>query len=467
MFLRRQEELTLLKQLYESEKFEFLVLYGRRRVGKTSLLQHFCKEHKAVFFSAQEKNDALNLEDFSKTIQMHFDGQAFGSFSDWQTALNYVTSRCGEERLVLIVDEFPFIAAENPSIKSIFQHTIDHAWKDKNIFLVLCGSSVSFMENEVMGYRSPLYGRATAQLELKPFDYYDSAAFFPNYSNIDKLLVYGILGGIPCYLQTFRNDRTIEENLAEQILHTGAFLKEEPQVLLKMELREPSVYNSIFEAIAGGASRMNDISTKIREESTKCAKYVSTLRSIKLLQKLTPCGEDETSKKTIYRIADQFYAFWYRFVFAERSYYELLGEEAAAKEIMMPETISDYMGTVFEQVCQQYMIRMAKSKRLPFVPYRIGRWWGNNPNTKKQDDVDILLLDKSGKSAVFCECKFKNELFDKKEFEGVMTSSEIFSRVDTKYYYLFSKSGFTDWVKKKAGENERIVLVTADELFEV
>ena len=320
------------------------------------------------------------------------------------------------------------------------------------------------MENEVMGYKSPLYGRATAQLEVQPFDYFDSGEFFPKYSNEEKLLAYGILGGIPCYLQAFSDKDNIQENIARRILKTGSFLKDEPQLLLKMELREPAVYNSIFEAIAGGASRMNEISQKIHEESQKCAKYINTLRNIRLLDKITPCGEAESSKKSIYAIADNYYSFWYHYVFANKSYYEMLGEESAAEEIMDPESISDYMGHIFEIICLQYMIRQAKNRKLPFVPYEIGKWWGNNPMKRSQDDIDILALDRKREAAIFCECKYKNEAFDKKEYNDLMCASSIFSEPHKRYYYVFSKGGYTEWVKKEA-EKDGVCLLGIDDLF--
>jgi len=465
MFIGRHEELDLLEELYSSKRFQFLVMYGRRRVGKTSLLQEFAKNHKTIFFSAQEKNDTLNLDDFSKAVLKFFSDSYYSSFSDWETAFRYIGDKASDsERIMLVIDEFPFIAGENPSVKSILQHIIDHSWKQKNIFLVICGSSVSFMENEVMGYKSPLYGRSTGQIEIKAFDYYDSAKFFPDYSNTEKLLAYGILGGIPCYLETFDDSRSIEHNIGDNILRTGAFLRDEPQLLLKMELREPAVYNSIFEVIAEGASRMNDIALKTHEESQKCSKYLSTLQTIKLVERITPCGEDASSKKSIYRITDNFYQFWYRFVFANRSYYELMGHKAAAAEIS--DELSEYMGNVFESVCLQYMLRLARAGKLPFIPHDTGRWWGANPKTRSQDDIDILCLSKDRRSAIFCECKFRNILFDIKEYNDLMSASEIFREPENRYYYLFSKSGFTDEVIKRA-EADGVKLITADELFEL
>lgn len=464
MFVGREEELGLLQDLYASEKFEFLVLYGRRRVGKTSLLWHFSQNKNVIFFSAQEKNDSLNLSDFSALIQNHFSDNSYGTFSSWQNALNYIGDNA-DERLLVVIDEFPYIASENPSVKSILQHTIDHSWKNKNIFLVLCGSSISFMETEVMGFKSPLFGRSTSQLEIKGFDYLDSAKFFPNYNNEEKLLAYGILGGIPCYLERFDDSNTIEVNICNNILKTGSFLKDEPQALLKMEVREPVIYNSILEAIATGSTRLSIISDKIHEETQKCSKYLNTLQNLKIIERITPVGDGEASKKSIYKIVDNFFQFWYRFLFKDKSYIEIIGPERAAKEILEPESISNYMGLIFEHICSEYMTRMAKCGNLPVTPSYIGKWWGANPTTKKQDDIDVLALGRDGTSAIFCECKFRNTLFDKTEFEDLLTASDCFAQIEHKYYYLFSKSGFTKWVLDEAASRPNVKLITMDELF--
>ena len=464
MFIGRQQEFEMLNDLYNSKKFEFLVFYGRRRVGKTTLLSEFSKNKNAIFYSAQEKNAVLNIEDFSKAVQKRFNSSYFGTFESWESAFKYIGDNVGDEKQLIIIDEFPFIAQDTPSIKSILQHIIDHDWKTKNIFLILCGSSVSFMENEVLGYKSPLYGRATATYELLPFDYYDSAKFFPRYSTVDKLISYGILGGIPCYLENFSDSMTVAENIEKRILKTGSFLKEETQVLLRMELREPAVYNSIFEAISNGASRMNEIAGKIHEDSSKCSKYLDTLRTIKLIEKKSPAGEKAASRKTIYSITDPFFKFWFHFVFSNRSYYEIIGPKKAAEDIIDKNNISDYMGSIFEMICTEYMKRKAKAGELPFYPSVIGKWWGNNPEKKQQDDIDILLLDKDEKSAIFCECKFRNELFNKTEFEDLVSASSVFPEKE-KYYYLFSKSGFTKWVIDAANSADNIKLIKADDLF--
>lgn len=464
MFIGRQKELSRMESLATSGRFEFLVLYGRRRVGKTRLLQEFASRHRTIFYSAEEKNDPLNLADFSRIVQTYLDGQTYSVFMGWEHAFRYVGDHAAEP-LTLIIDEFPFIAAENPSVKSILQHMIDHYWCNKPIFLILCGSSISFMENEVMGYKSPLYGRSTSQMELLPFDYFEASSFFPNYSATDKLLAYGILGGIPCYLQRFSDQLTIEQNIASQILETGSFLRDEPRLLLRMELREPSVYNSVFEAIACGSSKQNEISQRIHEDPTKCNKYISILRAIRLLDRITPCGEEEFSRKSIYKITDNYFAFWYRYIFANKTYYELLGSASAAADIVSD--LSNYMSGIFESVCQQYLFRLARTHKLPFIPRSIGRWWGNNPKLHQQDDIDILALDNNQhpKKAIFCECKYRNELFDMSEYSKFMEGHmQLFPKPQDRYCYLFSKSGFTDAVEKQA-QKDHVVLVRPEDLF--
>ncbi|MCD8348952.1 MAG: ATP-binding protein [Lachnospiraceae bacterium] len=459
----RESELEQLEQLYVSKHFEFLVMYGRRRVGKTTILQEFSARHDVIFYSAQEKNDSLNLQDFSGTIQRYFDRQILAPFLSWEDAFSYISRRTGEEKTVLIIDEFPFMAGPNPSVKSILQHEIDHFWKDMNILLILCGSSVSFMVNDVMGYESPLYGRATATLEVLPFDYLDAARFFPKYSFEDQLIAYGILGGIPRYLNAFSPEYTIQENLEREVVRNGAFLYDEPMLLLRMELREPGVYNSILEVIARGCNKVTEIADAIHEDKSKCSKYISTLLSIRLVEKRVPCGEPEGSKKTIYALTDPFYRFWYHYIFSNKSYYDLLGTKDAAAEIM--DDISDFMGLAFEDICRQYLMRQARQRKLPFVPAYIGKWWGNNPVIRAQDDVDILALNKKKTEGIFCECKFTNRPMPMEEYEDLLTAAKAFPENMKKHFLFISKSGYTLPVQERAAK-EGTGLLTLENLFE-
>ena len=459
----REQELALLEKLYSSPSFQFLIMYGRRRVGKTTILQKFAQSHDCIFFPAQEKNDVLNLEDFSQTVQEHYTGDYLAPFPNWEKALAFIEKQSrNDKRTVLIIDEFPFLASQNPSIKSIFQHAIDHSWQNKNIFLILCGSSVSFMINEVMGYKSPLYGRITAHLEVKPFDYLESAEFFPHYTQEEQLLAYGILGGIPRYLKAFDPNQGITENIAENILSEYAYLHDEPQLLLRMELREPGVYNSILEAIANGTNKVSAIADRIHEDRSKCTKYLQVLQNIRLVKKIIPCGQPKTSKKGIYIIADHYYRFWYRYTFSQKNYYFLLGEEKAAQEIM--DGISDYMGPIFEEICTEYLWRQAKAHRLPFIPVQLGKWWGTNPVLRQQDDIDILAIDKTGHEGIFCECKYRNRPMPMEEYDDLVTATAAFPQITKKHLLFFSKGGYTKPVIERA-QKEGTQLLGIEDLF--
>lgn len=465
----REYELECLNELYNSNKFEFLVLYGRRRIGKTTLLTEFAKKHDCLYFLSQEKNTTLNLSEFAKLTKDYFDMDYIPQAEDWNQMINILTERIEfkldknpNEKVCIIIDEFPFIAKEYPTIKSILQHTIDHKWQHKNVMLVLCGSSVSFMVNEVLGYSSPLYGRRTANIELKPLNYLEASKFFPNFSNIDKITAYTILGGIPYYLQIFDDKLSLKENISKYIFDCSSVLREEPMLLLKQEFREPTIYNSIIEAIATGSSKFNEISQKINEETSKCASYMKNLQEVRIVDKIIPYGENANSKKSIYTLSDPFFRFWYKYVFSNSSTLSVLGPKSYTDTIF--NSISSVLGSAFEDVCTQYLVLQARSGKLPFIPNGMGKWWGNNPKKKSQDDVDIMgIKDNQG---LFCECKFRNEKFDLSEFNDLICASEIFQNITDKYYYIFVKSGYTQAVIDES-KKYNVKLLTIDDLFKI
>ena len=461
MMFGRKDELAYLNELYESNTFEFLIMYGRRRVGKTTILQEFAMNTNAIFFPAREKNDSLNLEDFSKAIQFHFDHSFIASFKSWEDAFEYIGHKV-TDRTAIIIDEFPYIIEENPSVKSLLQHAIDHNFESKNIFLILCGSSISIMENEIMGRKSPLHDRQTATLKIKPFNYLESSAFFSNYSNLDKILAYGILGGIPRYLEAFDPSKTIEENIASKIIRNGAYLYEEPDNLLKAELRDTNTYNSILSAISSARNRIVDIAAYIHEDRTKVAKYLTILQTLRLVEKRVPCGESPKSKKSIYVIKDNFLKFWFRYEFTNNTYYSILGPKDAANEIM--NDISNFMGDAFEEICKEYVIRQAKQRKLPFIPFYIGKWWGTNPFLKAQDDVDVLVLDRTQTKAIFIECKFTSNPMPMEEYTDLLNSTKAFPKIKEQHLCFISKSGFTEPVKKQANL-DHAMLLSIDDLF--
>lgn len=464
MFYGRKKELNQLNTLYSHSTFDMAILYGRRRIGKTSLLKEFYKDKSGIFHLSEEKNDQLNIESFCKKVYAYFNVPGMiPLLQTWNDIFSFLSEQEIKHRLILIIDEFPYLALENKSLMSKLQHVIDHEWKDKNIMLVLCGSSVSFMENEILGIKSPLYGRRTAQIKLEPFDYLESSLFYPNYSLEDKIIMYSIFGGIPQYLSMILPNLTVKENICNTILQPYSYLYDEPSMLLKTELRNPSVYNSILSVIGNGATKLNDISHKIHEEPAKCSKYMQTLIHLGIIERKVPLGEKEKSRNTIYQIHDPFFHFWYRFISNYQDSITLMEASVFYENIIEP-NLNAYIGLEFEKICIQFITKKNYSGELPLQANRIGRWWGTNKFKKCEEDVDILLYNDS--SAMFSECKWRNTLFDCKELTDLIDASLLFDFQD-KYYTLFSKSGFNKAVLMQAKLDKKITLYTLKDLYNI
>lgn len=279
MFYCRENELHLMNKRYSKDRFECIVIYGRRRVGKTALINEFCKDKPTIFLSALNASSRENLEALSQAIRAYQvpDITTAPTYRSYDDALAEITRISNEQRLVFVIDEYPYLAKAEKSFSSRLQHIIDHVWQQGKLFLILCGSSMSFMEYQVLGYESPLYGRRTAQLKIQALTYKEMTVFNPSLSYEEQSLLYGITGGIPHYINKLDVDDDINEALMDNLFQPSSYLFEEPENLLKQELREPAVYNSIITAIAGGASRSNEISTKVGLESGICAKYLKVL----------------------------------------------------------------------------------------------------------------------------------------------------------------------------------------------
>ena len=349
MFIGRERELASLNNLYNTDKFEFVVLYGRRRVGKTALINHFIDGKRAIYFMGVESNAKQNLENFSKSIIEYASGIAADtSFASFQAALETVFQLSEKERLILAIDEYPYVARASKSLASTLQLLIDKYKDQSKLMLILCGSSMSYMEDHVLAYKAPLYGRRTAQIKLQPFDFMETCRYFRSFSAEDKALAYGVMGGTPQYLLQMNDRLSIEDNIKNTYLNPTSSLYEEPTNLLKQEVREPAVYTAIITAIATGASRMSEISGKVGENTNVCATYLKNLVTLGIVQKETPYGE-KASKRSIYSIDDNMFRFWYRFVPENASMIARGAADLVYKRI--EPHLSTYMGKVFEEIC--------------------------------------------------------------------------------------------------------------------
>lgn len=461
-FIGRETELNDLNSMYEQNKFQLFVLYGRRRVGKTTLLNEFCKGKDAVFYSAEQSNDKLNLEKFSDLVFSFYNETNLETFPSWKNALLYLNERQKNKRLIIVIDEFPYLVQKNRALLSELQHLIDHNLKNGNLFIVLCGSYMGFMEKEILGAKSPLFGRRTGQLHMKPFNYKTSIEFMNAFNDEEKLMLYGAFGGTPLYLQQIQNNLSLEENIKTAFLKTTSYLYEEPLLLLRQEVQEPGVYCAIIEAIASGYTKANEISTKIGENSAKCLKYIKTLCELGIVYKETPFGEKESSRKTLYGLSDLMFRFWYRYVFTNRTLIETGANQAVWSKKIEPD-YSNYMGTVFENVCLDYL-RMQNSKGiLPILFTDIGRWWGTDSKTHSQIEIDIIAKD--GSDYIIGECKWRNERLDLSVLTELKKKADIYNKTrNNTWFALFSKSGFTDAVIDASKKDDKLILVDLQQL---
>ena len=463
MFLGRTKELAELNRLYEADCFQFFVLYGRRRIGKTTLLKEFCQDKATIFFSAELSNDKLNLEKFSVQVFAHYQDTLSRPFAAWENAFTYIGEKQRDNRLVLVMDEFPYIAERNPAILSSLQHIIDHQLQNSKIFLILCGSYVGFMEREILGAKSPLFGRRTAQLQLKPFNYLDSSAFLSGFNLEEQCMFYGALGGVPLYLSRVNARKSFAANMADIILRPMSYLYEEPIFLLREEIQQPAIYNAIIEVIAKGAAKANEIATKTGEDVAKCLKYIQTLCRLGILYKETPLGEKESFRRTLYGIADNLFRFWYRYVAANKTLLENDAWEIVWQQKIVPD-YSIHMGLVFEQICREFLIRQNISGKLPFVFTSLGRWWGSNRETKSQTEIDIVARERS--DYLLGECKWRSAPIGIETFLDLQRKSVVFGKAPEQLWFaLFSKSGFTDEVKNLAKKRENVLLFGLEDIM--
>lgn len=461
MFIGRKSELTSLNKLYSSDKFEFAVIYGRRRVGKTALINQFIEDKKAIYFMGVESNAKQNLDNFSKNIMEFGVGfQTETAFVSFQAALEFVFKLAEKERLILAIDEYPYVARSSKSFASTLQLLIDQYKDSSKLMLILCGSSMSYIQDHVLAYKAPLYGRRTAQMKILPFDFADTCRYFKNFSDENKALIYGIVGGTPQYLLQMDDKLSVEDNIKKTFLNPSSSLFEEPENLLKQEVREPALYNAIITAIATGASRLAEISTKVGEETSVCATYLKNLMALGLIQKETPYGE-KTSRKSIYVIDDNMFRFWYRFVPENHS---IIGRGAADIAYRRIEPyLSDYMGKVFEEICKQYLWKLLVDGKSPVEFKELGRWWGTDPSARSQVEIDILG-EQDKDTALLGECKWTNEKVDVGVLETLVRRSDLFHYKETKLF-LFAKSGFTKGCKDMTNSLGNVTLVSYKDIL--
>ncbi|PKZ84673.1 ATP-binding protein [Lactobacillus crispatus] len=446
MFVGRHQELEQLNQAYQENDFQFTVIYGRRRIGKTSLINEFLKDKKAIYYVALEENAEDNLKRFSDAISIFKNTDQGGKekFANFEECFKEITRLAQKQRVILVIDEFPYLAKAYPTISSMLQSYIDHEFKETNLFLILCGSSMSFMERQVLGYQSPLYGRRTLALKLEPFKLSEAHEMLPKLSKEDAFIINTVCGGVPQYLSYMSDSMSVADNIKKNFLSKSGRLFDEPNNLLQQELRDPTNYNSIINAIASGASKHSKIAQSAHLQTGPLTTYLNNLIDLGIVEKKLPVTEQKKSKSKniVYRICDGMFRFWYTFVGKQTDLIERGLTDLAWVKVQ--KGLSDFMGPEFEKYSQDFMWSQDMNEKIvpnPFI--HLGNWWGTDKRTHQQVELDIVGFSDDERDGYFGECKWKNEPISRSVLEKLITNSEIF-KYPLKHYYLFSKSGFTD-----------------------
>jgi AAA+ ATPase superfamily predicted ATPase len=459
MFIGRDSELAQLESLYASNRAELFILYGRRRVGKTELLRAFCANKPHLFFIATLSSDHDQLAAFSQGVYrlLHTDVPEGFCYPSWEAAL----SALGElpRRTVVVLDEFTYLIGGNKAIPSTLQKVWDEGLKNSKIFLILCGSYIGMMETEVLGYKAPLYGRRTGSYLLTPLELPTVPFFFPNYSPVQQLEAWAVLGGMPYYLSAFSDREGIFSNIRKHILDVQGLLYSEPRLLLLEELREPRNYFSILRAIAQGSTRLNEIAQKAGVgDSSITARYLDILQQMRLVYRSVPAteGQPEKSKKGIYHISDFFLRFWFRYVHPHQNALDLGMANGILEQRVRP-TFEQFVSYAFEEAARSYVTRLARKGELSFLPERIGNWWDQN------NEIDVVAISESERALLVGECKWSvnpvgtNILQDLKKKRLALQATKSWENIR---YFLFSKSGYTPVLQEQASRDENIHLVS-------
>lgn len=457
-FIDRKEEMAFLNSEYERDGSSLVVLYGRRRVGKTALAAEFMKGKKALYFLVTEENETQNRNAFKALVSDFIQNELLQSASidDWgQIFKHLLNDKTGGKKLI-IIDEFQYLGKSNPSFPSIFQKIWDTQLKGENIMVILCGSLISIMESQTLAYSSPLYGRRTGQIKLKqiPFNHYNE--FFPNKSKKELIEYFAVTGGVPKYIELFYDSDDIYTAIQRNVLSKLSFLYDEPNFLLQREVSEVGSYFSVIKTIAQGNQKLSKIATTLELKQTGLTKYLKTLMDLDILEREVPITEanPEKSKRGLYKIKDNFIAFWFAFVYPNMSFIET-GNEALAMNKIRQNLVQNHIAYVYEDVCQNELWQMNGTDKLPFIFDKVGRWWDNST------EIDIVAIDSTGNDILFGECKYwsnKAGIDVLAYLEAKANKVEWKNNSRCNYYALFSISGFSDDLIKLARSRQDVFL---------
>lgn len=460
-FVDRKNEMQFLETEYTKEESSFVIVYGRRRIGKTSLLSEFIKDKDALFFLTTEESENENRNSFAKAVADYTDNKLLknAKVDDWETLFSCLASYSPEKRKLIIIDEFQYIGKSNPTFISKMQKIWDTILKDTNVMLVLCGSLVNMMYDQTLSYSSPLYGRRTGQLKMHqiPFKYYQD---FFDVEMTDKQLIesYAVTGGVPKYIESFRAFDDIYDAVDNSVMSKESYLYEEPNFLLEKEVQDVGSYFSIIKTIASGKERSSEIAAALGVKETNLPKYLNVLIDLDILEREVPITEKnpEKSKMGLYKIKDNYLRFWFLFIYPYKSFIETDHKDFVLDKIRKG-FIPNHTAFVYEDICRkEYMNELIVQGVWDFVPQKTGRWWD-----RKDAEIDIVAVDENDRNIIFGECKYTNKPMDTDVYYALLEKAKKvgWNKSDRKeFYVLFSINGYTEKLKQLSKDCTNIYL---------
>jgi AAA+ ATPase superfamily predicted ATPase len=461
-FINRQNELEFLEKAYNSKGFQFIPIYGRRRIGKTELVKQFIKNKKAFYYLADTLDEKTQLKILSKNVGDFFDDFLLKEqgFRDWYSLFKFLKIKSDEtnDKIVVIIDEFPYLVKANSAISSIFQKGIDEYLKYTDIFLVLMGSLIGMMEKEVLNYKAPLYGRRTGSLKLEEMSFFELKDFFPGKSIRELIDIYTVCGVVPGYLEKYNTSESFDDFLLKNVFNKGGFFYEEAEMVLRQDFYEPGTYYSILRAISLGNRKLSEIMSETGLEKSKISKYLKVLKDAMIIKREVPVTEKnpEKSKKGLFTIKDKYLNFWFRFVLGNKNYIEIGRFDYIFGKIK--QQVKDYQGIVFEDICRQYLLRNIGKYEF----HQLDRWW------EKEEEIDLAAIDLERNRFIFVECKYRNKKVDVDVYENLKRKIEIVKwhkDFEVGKIVIFSASGFKKPLLDLVEKEGNLELVSLKEML--
>lgn len=469
-FIGRTSELATLNAELERGS-GFVVIYGRRRVGKTTLIKEFIKDKRAFYFLATTESEAQSMKRFAGVLSRTTKNPMLSkvAFTDWLDLFQVVADDHPDEKKVLVIDEFPYLVKTNPDFPSILQNAWDEVLKDHNVMLILCGSLISMMKKHALAYDSPLYGRRTAQIRLMPLQFTDVYAA-QNLSFEQAVEQYAITGGVPKYMEFFQTNEPLVEQIRRVVLSKNGFLYEEPDFLLNEEVQTPINYFSVLKAISDGNHKLSKIGMTMEQDTSAITPYLKTLIDLGFVTKNVPITEKnpERSRKSLYYVSDNFIRFWFRYVYPFKGELELDNQQIVLDE-MGKDFKQKFVAFAYESICRNIFAELCRKGQIDFEPSRIGSYWRND--NEGDTEIDVAAVDNQHKRLFLGECKYHAKPVDVAVYSALQEKgqSKELTAAFKGYkivYGLFSKSGFTDRLVEMAAENPNLILIQEDTVYE-